>query len=255
MPHIKTETISARNEAGATASFKAKLAVNSQGDFYAAYPDYLNEPISQFVDGETIWKGRHRDGSKLFSNSLATLTQVLGRALRSHLTPEITESLVIAYNIESHVNFAQDEEGNIFPNAGFEGAQWPEVNGSAELYGNHHAAKPSEGGYSLTVGAVALRKITYRYGTAEKSQCERYYGDDGHLGHDNPASLLNSWCSFSLPEAAKEMPYTDEAATFFHNLMLGMAEISKRIQFFASDETKLKQLIASGSQPLLAKQE
>lgn len=256
MPYLKTEIISARNDAGASETFKAKISVNTTGDFYTYFPDYLKIAVDNFT-GIDVWRGyKEKSGSEdgqLFSNSLPMLVRTLKQALKLYLTPEVTEELIISYNIESHVSFAEDEQGTIYPNAAFEGASWPDYNIKSMLYGDHNAAKPSSGGYSLKIGAEAYRKITHHYGEKKKIKYERYYGEGNpHHEREHPAGLLNSWCSFYLPEDAKEMPYTDEAATFFYNLMFGMADLSRRIQHFASDKDRLLQLIASNNSLLLA---
>lgn len=49
MPHLKTEIISARNDAGASESFKAKILVNVTGDFYTYFPDYLKISVDNFI--------------------------------------------------------------------------------------------------------------------------------------------------------------------------------------------------------------
>ena len=119
------------------------------------------------------------------------------------------------------------------------------------MYGCHHASNPSYGGYNLTIGARALLKKTIIYGEIKKIKYESYYKGESHLGHDNPAQLLNSWCSISLPEDCKEIPYTDEAALFFHNLIFGMAQLSKRIQEHTFDQKNLLELISKGTGLLL----
>jgi hypothetical protein len=154
---------------------------------------------------------------------------------------------VIRYNIESHVAFAADVNGNIFPNSRFAGAEWSDKDGR---YGGHVATCPSRGGYTLTIGAKAFLKTVYRYGDNEKVEYEYYYKGGSHLKHDNPAELLNSWTSFSLGDGAKEIPYSDEAALFFHDLMLGMAKLSKLVQDNTFDQSGLSELIESGSRLL-----
>ena len=72
------------------------------------------------------------------------------------------------------------------------------------------------------------------------------------MGNQNPAQMLNSWTAFTLPDNAKEIPYTNEAALFFHNLMFGMAKISKQIQEATFQQNNLLELIESGTGNLLS---
>jgi len=125
------------------------------------------------------------------------------------------------------------------------------------MYGNHHASNQSDGGYSLTIGARALKKITWTQGRKVTVEYESYYGVDengdelSHHETDHPAGRLNSWCSFYLNDDCKEIPYTDDAARFFNDLMLGMAKLSKLIQERTFDQENLMKLIALKT-PLLA---
>ena len=49
----------------------------------------------------------------------------------------------------------------------------------------------------------------------------------------------------------KEIPYSDESALFFYNLMLSMARISKMIQEHTFNQENLIRLIASGTNGFL----
>lgn len=242
MPYFKKLKLVAHNDAGACEQLEVDVHIDAAGEFYAWLPDYLMIA----VDVEKIrigGRGKKAEGQfKLTSATFSELERALQNALRKISQPTVTAEPVIRYNIESHVSFAVDAEGAIFPNAGFPGAEWPR---NDPRFGNHHAAQPARGGYSLTIGAKAMLKTTTTYGDKSKVKYSPYYGVDGnHLGHDNPAELLNSWVSFSLPDNAREIPYTDEAALFFHNLLLGLANISRQIQEHTFEQENLLALIA-----------
>lgn len=245
MAYLKVETIYAKNEA-VDESMKVKVNVDVDGVFYCYVPENMLAAVKAVFGG--MYDSRN-DKLKVFANTFANLKTLLFKTLKLHITPEVTEEHVIRYNIESHVSFAVDDAGNIFPNAGYEGADW--MHDEREKYGNHHACQAAPGGYGLTIGARAMTKLTYKYGDQKNVKYKEYYKGDHHLGTDNPAQLLNSWCSFSLPEDPKEIPYTDEAALFFHDMMLGMARLSQMIQSSTFDQSKLLELIESGGQLLL----
>jgi hypothetical protein len=48
------------------------------------------------------------------------------------------------------------------------------------MFGGHHTSNASQGGYSLTIGARAMVKITYLYGESEKVEYDLYYKDGHH---------------------------------------------------------------------------
>lgn len=230
-------------------SEKAKISVNVDGQFYTNAPDLILK-IMDKNDGIRI-TGNNKDGNnKAFSDNLEYLEAKLWMAWTESYNPTVTTENVIHYNIESHVSFAETEDGVILPNEYFEGAKW--TRNVDEMYGEHNASSWSEGGYSLVVGAMAKTKTTTTYGESSKTDFSLFYNGDDHMGHDNPASLLNSWCAFNFrneygEDEYKEIPYTDEAAMFFYNLMLGMANLSRQIQEATFDEKKLLQLITSNT--------
>ena len=225
--------------------------VSSRGEFYCEVP----ETIVAFFSSNKIYEGQAYFGESkrtkkptVYAPTLSALTDVLVVALRASNAPEIKEEYVIQYNIESHVTFAQDSLGNIYPNAGYPDTKWTAIGSeSSDLYGGHSATHPNKGGFSLCIGAVASIRTTSKVGDKESVVYKKYYKDGNHLGRSNPAEKLNSWTGFHLPVDFKEIPYTDESALFFYNLMLGLANISKRIQEATFNQSELLELIESNS--------
>lgn len=242
MPRFKKETFGAQNKAGSSVSLDVVINISADGEFYANLPDYL---LDAFADQRSWLGGRnskHVGGTfKVVEKTYEQLRQVIQNGLRKHLEPEVTETPVIRYNIESHVSFAEDEAGNIVPNAGFPGARW--LNEDRKLYGDHHATNRAPGGYSLVIGARAMLKRTIRHGANERVEYDNYYAGGSHHGHSNPAELLNSWCSMDLGKSPKEIPYTEKAALFFHSLLLGMATINRQEQMATFEQDNLLALI------------
>lgn len=244
MPHFKTIAITSRNDAGVTESLRVDIKISADGTFYANVP----EDLAALIDSSfRAYSARPPAGMvRVVSATFDALHRALAGAHKALLQPEITEEHVIRFALQSSVSFAITDSGELVPNAGFPGAAWPDRE-TRLRYGDHTANDPARGGYSLTIGARAVTKRIARFGSVERITYSNYYGGGSHLGHDNPANLLNSWTSFQLPENAREIPYTDEAALFFHRLLLGMAELSHRIQEATFTTDRLESLIASQS--------
>lgn len=246
MAKFKTEAFDVQNEAGAVYSAKVSVQISAAGWFYCLLPQELLAAFEGHpgVNAQSRAKG-------MFQVEASTFEELRSRVhagLQRFMQPQVQETPVILYNLESHVSFAEQSDGTLVPNAGWPDAQWPK----SKAFGDHHAAHPSKNGYSLTVGARAMLKRVVRYGTQEKVSYSRWYKGGHHLDHDNPAQLLNSWMSFSLDEShCKEIPYSDEAAMFFHQLMLGMAALSRQLQAATFEQDKLLALIARGGAGLL----
>ena len=241
MPKFKDVEFVAKNDAGAVDKFKVSVEISATGAFYTYIPDKLR---ASFPENHIACGRRGRQGffSTVGVATFDELVKTIETAHKDFMKPTVTDEPVILYNIESHVSFAVDEEGRIFPNASYPGAEW--LHDERKEYGGHDSGNRSEGGYSLAVGAHAMLKKTTTYGDKSHVSYKYYYKDGHHLGHDNPAEKLNSWCSFSLPDDAKEMPYSDEAALFFHGLMMAMAELNRRIQEFTKTPDRLALTIA-----------
>ena len=237
MAYLKTQTIYGSN-AVKSDSFKVRINVSNKGQFYCKLPDILHDAIHSVQSKRTTIRDNN-----VYASSLEELTDGLTLAFRTYLEPETKKEHVILYNMESHVSFATNGANEIFPNAGLDGAEWQDFDGR---YGNHHSSNKSKGGYSLTIGAKAMTKTTYKFGDYEKVEYSYYYKNKSHHSMDNPACLLNSWCSFELPESCKEIRYNDKAATFFYNLMMSMAKISLTIQSQVFEEENLLSLISRG---------
>jgi hypothetical protein len=242
VPNFKKHTFSARNEAGHVEQINEMVKIDADGYFYCKVPEHIFTLIPRSHK-------KHRADQAVLAKTFDALKDIVQAALDKYIKPTIKEERVIRYNIESHVSFAEMPNGDITPNAVPEGAEWLT---NDEPYGGHHSANPAQGGYSLTIGAKAFTKITTAYGDIETITYEPYHGKGDHLQAKCPASILNSWCSFSLPRDPKEMAYTDEAATFFHKLMLAVAELSRKVQSFASDEKTLLEMIHNDKIPRLA---
>ena len=245
MPRVTTIYIHRHRNSPEPGSADLKLAVsvNSKGVFFCALPEGMELALKNIFKGMEY---THNGTVKVFANTLESLEAKVQEAFKIFTKPEVKEEAVIRYNIESRVSFVTDEAGNIFPNGyylddKFSGGR-PE-----EMYGGINSINLARRGYSLTVGAMAMLKTTYSYGDQDKVSYGMYYKGGSHLGTENPAERLNSWRCITLPDDCKEMPYSDEAAEFFFNLMHGMARMAQTIQNHTFDEEKLLALIHSGN--------
>lgn len=249
MPRVKKYTFEVSIGDGlGTVRADVVFYVNTAGVFYCQVPV---EVLDYFSVGELYQdavKCRLNKGGQLtlYANTLDALEDIIVVAIRACNTPEVITELVIQYNLESHISFAQTQDGVIHPSAQSDGAQWSDE-GKNGMYGGHSAGNRSQGGYSLTIGAKAMVKVTSKVGERVSVKYNRYYKSGNHFDTSDPSGLLNSWTGFSLPKNPKEIPYTEEAALFFHNLMLGMARLSKQIQEATFDQSNLLAAIQSNA--------
>lgn len=245
MPRVKTFFVKAHHDTVESwrKGLKIQISVDVKGKFYCVLPTDMLLPLKNVFDRKQLDENKVKGTVKVFADTLDALEDGLQSAYHKFTTPTVKKEPVIRYNIESHVSFAADKDGNIYPNNRYEGAEQID----RAIYGGHHAGEPAYGGYSLRVGAMAMLKITHSYGDQDKVKYEYYYKDGFHLNHDNPAERLNSWNCLSLPADCKEIPYSDEAAEFFYNLMHGMAKLAQLVMSHTFEQEKLLAMIYSGN--------
>lgn len=256
MPRLKKDTLNVRvspvDASPRTVSVEVEFHVNSQGEFYCEIPEegldaFSSDGRGEVPDNVTVAPNRAKRLA-MYASTLDDLYEALREAIRKANEPITSEEDVILYNIESHVSFAVDEHGEIARNAKGN-AQWVE---DKHRYGDHHAARRASGGYSLTIGAKVVTQMIVDYGDRQEVvnlpfKPDREYDEDGNL---HPGLKLNEWCSFRLPENAKAMPYSHQAARFFDDLMFGMAKLSKMVQEKTFDHNDLEALINSNQRLL-----
>lgn len=252
MPRLKKDTvnvkISPNNAPQRRESVEVEFHVNSAGEFYCEVPERLLVavpgigPLSD-SKGRVFVRENRASRKSLYAQALDDLYVAIRTLLAKACEPKVTTETLILYNIESHVSFAVGEDGDIARNA-TGNAKWVSVD---ERYGNHHATNCAQGGYSLVVGAKVVTRMTVDYGNSKDVEDITFKPEQeiDENGNQHPASKLNSWCSFSLPKGCKSMPYSDEAALFFDNMMMGMARLSRMIQEQTYEPEDLTALIQS----------
>jgi hypothetical protein len=193
------------------------------------------------------------DDFYLKHDTLAGLEERIHTMLHRFACPVITEKPVIRFNIVSHITFAVTDEGQVAPNSGYPGAKWETDAIKRRMYGDHYAASPTPGGYSLIMGAQAMLRREIKHGDITRVEYGRWNGPRAdHRGSKHPAALLNGWCGFHLEASGfhpREIPYTDEAAEWFSRMLYGMATLSRLVQEQTFDNDRLLAAISAG--PLL----
>jgi len=235
MPKVRKDTLRFQGKDRSHNFMEYEIHVNADGVFYARLPLEEFKDITPKFFSHTKVSGKFIN---CFDVSIDKVHDLALQAFKSLREPNIKEEIVIRYNIESNVSFAVDSNGDIHRHADEKpnGARWQTM---SDKFGGHHSANPAKGGYSLTIGARVMKKVTYTYNGKDTVIYEYYQGDE------REANQLNKWCSFSLPDECQEMPYTAKSALFFDNLMMGMARVNKQIQELTSTEERLLQLINS----------
>lgn len=222
-------------------SFIADVRINADGQFYCEVPGQIGELI-RHAKLDRVFCAYKADGhiQIIYAKDYESLITAIRNAIRETRKPEITETQVIRYRIDVNASVAVDDQGNVCPNAGWPNAKWL----LSEAFGQSGAGSPQ----SLSVQACAMTKKVMRYpGGRTEVKYDLYYAGGDHHGQTNPAGLLNAWNGQIYSDKAKEIPYSDESALFFHRLLLGITQLILMIQTATFEQKDLLETIAKCS--------
>ena len=243
MPKFKKIEYRIPNIDGIFESFVADVRVNAAGFFYCYIPEHVAAVINFSVVSRAVSQGENNQ-ILIKSKEFGLLDKAIKEAAKILYEPEVEEIHVIRYKIAVSASVAVDEQGNVCPNSGWPTAKWL----TSEAFGSCGPGNPQ----SLSIVACAMTKRIMKYPDGkQKVSYELYYAGGDHHGKTNPAELLNSWNKQIYNDSAKEIPYTDANALFFHRLLLGMTQLILMIQTATFEQDDLLKTIAKTQGNLL----
>lgn len=267
MPIIKTRHFQHKAKSGDVFEFKAPIKVDSKGEFSVEIPEEL-ATSAQALLKQPIWAGhikveQARVHWHIKSRALDSLERFVEAAMAEHMAVVVTKELVIRYRYRNHTAGAKDAQGNIHPNG-----HWVDKPGSDqknwEWAGNqniHATNRPSL--FGVGVVARVYMKVTYTRNGGSKVD----YTNDlpGSHWDRNPMRRLNDFIvqapderdgfrSGDIMTSGKspsdnihEMPYSDEAASFFADLMVAMCRLGEQLDNFVGNRANLELAIERGA--------
>ena len=217
---------------------KYDVYCNADGMFYTRLDLDIYMDIVQGI-GLTNYQVKG-DKVLIFFDTSSELESKMYDIVKVLVDPETVEELVICYNVDAVASFGMTPDGDVTPNPEGEDYVW-------HKYGEQHATNPADGGFSVTIGARVYVKCTHTMGDRETVNYESAYSrkELGEYG-----KLLSRWCSFSLPKDAPEMPYTEDNAKFFHEMMVGIVTIAKMLKDRTETKEQIITMIASNQKLL-----
>lgn len=251
MPIIGKHAFTYTNAAGEKLEFDTQISVNAKGEFSVVIPDELESTARQC--GLQI----DRPSKNLFARgpNLEDLKLSVISAMKAHLSTEAVRTPVIIYSTDTKVSFWLGADGEIHPNGGHESSSkedpgWSMIGGlNATTQGAH---------YTVGIFAQVVDRIDhYRGDHLVSTTYDRC--DVGHFKWKEGmewAYKLNSFAGLRIDydragRLYKQMPYTEQAARFFHDSLLSICRLGQRVHSFFDDTEGLALAIESGT-PLLA---
>jgi len=219
---------------------KGRFACKTEDPQVIAYADQSLPDISAYRQGV------------FYSHNLEDLKSLVIRTYKEAYCTTSKEELVIRYTVKAKMSFVRDG-ADYRPNAcspqnpnDWEWEKHP-------FFGDIHAGSNREA-YSISLGAYILTRVTV-YRANGTSYYTYTSAEDTLLGHWGKE--LESWCGLrrhmaEVDETEQEIPYSEEAAKFFHLSMLSLVKLADSMfQFFNKPQNELLAIIKTGTQRVL----
>jgi len=237
-----------KSKAGDELDFKSAVTVGADGLFTMTIPVELEDAL------RGVCKGLRDDGSgvydtpksiRVYAPSLQQCKDLIGKAGEEWAACQITEEAVIVYARDIKVAYCIDTDGAIYGNGcGLHGYRR-----GGELHATNRAKF-----YTVGFAAKCMLKITYVRASSSKIEYKQsphktpHHLDFPETYHDK----LNGFNCLSIgdPRYMQEMPYTEEAAKFFYEMMAGICALADRVEQFFGNTENVINAIAQGKSPL-----
>ena len=226
------------------------VRVTSDGIFHFEIPDELKDTVENAISNQKVdydllviigilKNGKYAISHKEY-NACKKIVDIAGQ---EYVKSESKEEIVICYGIDSKVTYFKSNDGEIFSNGQLAEGRWL---GKVNDCGVNQVSF-----YSVGLVAICFLKTTYNRSSGSKVKYSKYDGDIiGEYGN-----RLNNFVGIKLNDCSlrnlSELPYTEEAAKFFYEMMIGICRLADRMGEFFGDKEKIIQAIETGAIKLL----
>lgn len=243
MAKLKPISFSAKSPTGETMSFKAETTVGQNGTFRLTLPAELHGASSALV-ATSPYKGAievasTEGGVQVAGDTLDLCIRFVNAAMVNHLACEVTREKVILYGTNIRVAYVKDERGDFHPNGSY-APRIPGEIGESRWRGTLNGSVCNDRHYSIGLVARVWIKVTYRCPSSTKVVYERANDAKHGTYHDR----LNGFVGLRYDtNGFSEMPYTEEAAKFFYDTLIGLCALADRMTEFFGDADAIQKAI------------
>ena len=245
MPFLKHRNFQRETGAGGFERIEAKISVSVDGYFTTRIDEKYRDCAKGVLEFDAIESNSPNDNFRVSFNSLEDLEKGIELILAEYCNPDIKHENIIRYKFDTCVNFTENSKGDMEQDATKDGFIWGFKNrdryeSSDHFEQFHH--KP----YHIKIYARAVIKTTKTFGEHKRVDYHDYQGES--IGNEISASeKLNSWSYMGISdkEEINEIPYSDESALFFNEIIWGIVKLSKLIQDHTFNKDDLLKTITS----------
>lgn len=244
---------------GETKTFSIPLTVGASGIFRAVVPMELEGTVTNL-------KPAHRQGVAidrspkndmiLAGSRLEEVRKTLEIALHELMVAEIKTERVIIYDFQSAMLYYRGIDGEIHPNALYDTARVENsIGGPASRWGGglNTGFDRQVDTYTIGIYARVMDKVSHIRPSGTKVTYASINGAEEEY-HEK----LNAFTRFTVPSERRgklrEIPYTEEAAKFFYETIVGLCKVADRLEkFFASPDQVILAIADKTNNALLLK--
>jgi hypothetical protein len=218
-----------KGKTGETIAFTSSVIVTAEGRFYMSIPQELSKAANTLE----FPKETHRGKLRIYGDSLNQCKRMVKETIAEHLSCTTERSLVILYEFISTCNFVKNSEGEIFTNGNYCPNDYTWMN-HEERYGK------GNDDFLLGFRAQVFRRLKHSRPASEQIEYEDVSSDpeDEQLGEWG--KKLNEFCVGKLQDHGQEMPYTEEMAKRFYEMMMRLCALSDKLSEIFSDPETLQ---------------
>lgn len=254
---------------GEEREFVSRASVDIDGVFHLTVPDDLEDSICVHLvaeSGSVLDRYRSDTSLRVSGRSFKDCKQAIGKGLEDWLACETVEELVIRYGYRIKTTYWKMPDGAIYAN-GSDAVNDPnydhEARNDKRINGTWHGpldATTHAPGYSVELIAVVAKRVTHTRTSGSKVE---YTGPefDDHFSAETHGERLNQFVGLHTGSDSywhdaielTDMPYSERAAKFFYDMLIGMCAFSDKIDTFFAEPANVIEAIESGAVPLIGR--
>lgn len=234
---LKDMRFGGNSAAGDRIRFDSKIYVNSEGTFEIVLPEFLQPIANTMIESYpvSLHFQRKTNEIRVAGKTMKECKTFIDDVIDEYLKCEIKEEKVIVYSTDIHACYYRLPNGSVSQTNPEETGTW-QGGSSSSCFSQHYFV-------GIAVG-VYLKKI---YTRGDKTECKYEWFRD----QDNEDCLENKLNGFNAMSVGRpgedrdllEMPYSEKAARFFYDVVMGMCRLADKMRIFFGDEKLLLEAI------------
>lgn len=234
-------TLRLTDKSGVYRCYATQIRVSTEGEFSI---EIIDTKLASELGAE---KGPYGKGNLTIRDFSIVYTGTELARLKSQIKEDIenlveiteTTDYILTFKFSSHSNYWKNGHGEIRPPVGHSREE-----GDQYFSGTERGMFGASRCFDIGIRASCLRRKKYTSGKGEKIEYTNRL-TDSEVGYY--AKQLNEFCIELVPsehdQTIKVIPYTEDAARFFVDLIFGICHLTDQFNSYFSDAEKVTELI------------